>query len=81
MNEWISVTDQRRPLPEQNVLVVVAIRGNESRRYVTIASYAEVLQRWISDSIDYTDEITHWMPLPDLPCVDALGFDDGSEDA
>lgn len=60
--QWISVKD-RLPCCGNPVLV-----GNLSWRWVSIAQYHGVINRWeLLSQVNPDIGITHWMPLPDLP--------------
>jgi hypothetical protein len=76
MTHWISVKD-RLPLEEGTYLVVT--KRDENPLNITI-EIADCIERWqtIWDSLDrvlqyldktpsFSDEVTHWMPLPELP--------------
>lgn len=56
MNEWISVKDR---LPETYGKYLVACRGNNIPQ---IRYYDGVWDVW-----NCVAEVTHWMPLPELP--------------
>jgi len=60
--QWISVKD-RLPCCGNPVLV-----GNLSWRWVSIAQYHGVINRWeLLSQVNPDIGITHWMPLPELP--------------
>ena len=64
--EWISFED-RMPHPSTHVL---ATNGE----FIIVAENVFVFEKWRLESIictccdsEYRDELTHWMPLPELP--------------
>lgn len=59
MMNWISVKDK---LPEDNETVLLFGKGG---RYITGCSLNGVFVclDYINDSLEYAEEITHWMPL------------------
>lgn len=58
--KWISV-EERLPEPYKDVLVL-----NWNR--VRMGYYAEDCEAWaVNDMITNTEEVTHWMPLPEPP--------------
>lgn len=60
--QWISVKD-RLPCCGNPVLV-----GNLSWRWVSIAQYHGVINRWeLLSQVNPDIGITHWMPLPEPP--------------
>lgn len=66
--EWISIKDK---LPDSDTYVLILL----SVKFATVSYYFEdSFGKWWSDNWDiwnkeYTDDVTHWMPLPELPCV------------
>lgn len=72
--QWISVKD-RLPLCNQRVLVVIRHKQKVTQTYVSVSTFSEFTDCvgnkriwWSKYSKRYT-EITHWMPLPELPEV------------
>jgi hypothetical protein len=65
MSEWVSVKNK---LPNFFKLVLVT-DGN----IIDFGQYTEGNEplksppRWIASTVDFTNFITHWMPLPELP--------------
>lgn len=62
-NQWISVDDE---LPKENQYVIVATKDGVC---IATAEYIHEEKRWFMYGNYYTisTDVTHWMPLPDLP--------------
>lgn len=61
-SKWISVKER---LPEKETMVLT-YSTDKSCRWGKIAFYG----RWEveRDGMEWTEDVTHWMPLPALPC-------------
>ena len=66
MSEWISVTE-RLPKPHETVLV---IRRNQRKKLSVECGYYMGSGDW-QVGTRLTRPVTHWMPLPALPEVEA----------
>ena len=61
---WIKVEDEL-PAPYYNNLVVYIDTDGDAQ--IGLGAYQEVGDVWlVADEMGYP-EVTHWMPLPDLP--------------
>lgn len=58
MAEWISVKDR---LPEEGEVVVIYIKPEVG------VGYAETDIYLMGDFDEYSEAVTHWMPLPEPP--------------
>lgn len=83
MQEWISVEDR---LPELEQIVLAVLNEPNKRLnypyeektlflfrkgYNYITGYEEKWERpFGAETVDYNDEVTHWMPLPQPPEFD-----------
>lgn len=61
MAEWISVEDR---LPEDGSCVLVCFQVRDGSRCISAGNYSYYLARWIIRDIA---QVTHWMPLPEMP--------------
>lgn len=73
MSEWISVKDK---LPKENgTYIVYTHDGNSATGWiwyddvVVVAEYTFGIWWWCENGNDFdiTNNVTHWMPLPDPP--------------
>ena len=80
MSEWISVEER---LPEIDTIVLVCVRY-EGRVFLKMSHrdkyHCSLDWFWSIDDADLKDafakpnaEVTHWMPLPDLPVLEEMG--------
>ena len=64
MNEWISVKDR---LPEAGGYVACIAKRNPFSRFMPMVVRIEK-NGWVNPITEqYISEVTHWMPLPELP--------------
>ena len=64
VQEWISVKDR---LPEAGGYVVCIAKRNPFSRFMPMVARVEK-NGWANPITEqYISEVTHWMPLPDLP--------------
>ena len=64
VQEWISVDDE---LPEVGGYVVCIAKRNPFSRFMPMAARIEK-NGWVKPITEqYISEVTHWMPLPELP--------------
>ena len=64
VQEWISVEDE---LPEVGGYVVCIAKRNPFSRFMPMVARIEK-NGWVNPMTEqYISEVTHWMPLPDLP--------------
>lgn len=63
MSEWISVNDR---LPENRVPVLTCGRYGIKVLYHTYY-FLMGLWGWADDPWIFENEVTHWMPIPELP--------------
>ena len=64
MSEWISVYDE---LPEVGGYVVCIAKENPFSRFMPMVARIEK-NGWVNPKTEqYISEVTHWMPLPELP--------------
>ena len=64
---WISVKDR---MPEPNKDVLLAIYCEETDSYYQVIAWQTTSGDWDSNDevfLQYDDEVTHWMPLPEPP--------------
>ena len=62
--QWISVNDR---LPEAGGYVVCIARRNPFSRFMPMVARIE-RNGWVNPVTEgYISEVTHWMPLPELP--------------
>ena len=67
VQEWISVDDE---LPEVGGYVVCIAKRNPFSRFMPMVARIEK-NGWVNPMTEqYISEVTHWMPMPELPmCV------------
>ena len=64
VQEWISVDDE---LPEVGGYVVCIARRNPFSRFMPMVARIEK-NGWVNPMTEqYISEVTHWMPMPELP--------------
>ena len=64
VQEWISVDDE---LPEVGGYVVCIAKRNPFSRFMPMVARIEK-NGWVNPITDqYISEVTHWMPIPQLP--------------
>ena len=64
VQEWISVKDN---LPEAGRYVVCIAKRNPFSRFIPMVARIEK-NGWVNPMTEqYISEVTHWMPLPQLP--------------
>ena len=64
VQEWISVKDR---LPEAGGYVVCIAKRNPFSRFMPMVARIEK-NGWVNPITEqYISEVTHWMPLPELP--------------
>ena len=64
VQEWISVDDR---LPENGGYVVCIAKRNPFSRFMPMVARIEK-NGWVNPITEqYISEVTHWMPLPELP--------------
>ena len=64
VQEWISVTDR---LPEVGGYVVCIAKRNPFSRFMPMVARIEK-NGWVNPMTEqYISEVTHWMPMPELP--------------
>ena len=64
VQEWISVDDR---LPEVGGYVVCIAKRNPFSRFMPMVARIEK-NGWVNPMTEqYISEVTHWMPMPDLP--------------
>ena len=64
VQEWISVKDR---LPEAGGYVVCIAKRNPFSRFMPMVARIEK-NGWVNPMTEqYISEVTHWMPLPELP--------------
>lgn len=66
MSGWIDVTKQLPP-DDERVLIVYGVHGHA----VCIGYRSNRHGKWFDDDGSATNNVTHWMPIPEAP-------DDGS---
>jgi len=67
--EWISVKDKlpgKINISGQQIKVFIAAENNGYKPLI-VCAYWTSGNRFIKYPNDYTDRVTHWMPLPDPP--------------
>ena len=68
VQEWISVEDE---LPEAGGYVVCIAKRNPFSRFMPMVARIEK-NGWVNPMTEqYISEVTHWMPLPELPEAEA----------
>ena len=64
VQEWISVNDR---LPEAGGYVVCIAKRNPFSRFMPMVARIEK-NGWVNPITEqYISEVTHWMPMPELP--------------
>ena len=64
VQEWISVKDR---LPEAGGYVVCIAKRNPFSRFMPMVARIEK-NGWVNPMTEqYISEVTHWMPMPELP--------------
>lgn len=64
VQEWISVDDE---LPEVGGYVICIAKRNPFSRFMPMVARIEK-NGWVNPITEqYISEVTHWMPMPDLP--------------
>ena len=64
MQEWVSVDDE---LPEVGGYAVCIAKENPFSRFMPMVARIEK-NGWVNPMTEqYISEVTHWMPLPELP--------------
>ena len=64
VQEWISVKDR---LPEAGEYVVCIAKRNPFSRFMPMVARIEK-NGWVNPMTEqYISEVTHWMPMPELP--------------
>ena len=64
VQEWISVEDE---LPEVGGYVVCIAKRNPFSRFMPMVARIEK-NGWVNPMTEqYISEVTHWMPMPELP--------------
>ena len=64
VQEWISVEDE---LPEVGGYVVCIAKRNPFSRFMPMVARIEK-NGWVNPMTEqYVSEVTHWMPMPELP--------------
>ena len=64
VQEWISVKDRR---PEVGGYVVCIAKRNPFSRFMPMVARIEK-NGWVNPMTEqYISEVTHWMPMPELP--------------
>ena len=66
VNQWHKVEDELPPKVNQESkysdYVIVT-----DRQIRGVARYNHIINKWLFDSATWMCEVTHWMPLPELP--------------
>ena len=64
VREWVSVEDE---LPEAGRYVVCIAKRNPFSRFIPMVARIEK-NGWVNPITEqYISEVTHWMPMPELP--------------
>ena len=63
MSEWINVNKE---LPENGVLVFTYLVSNKK------VGHCQCLKNYVTEYGNH-DEITHWLPIPELPTIENDG--------
>ena len=60
---WISVEER---LPESDEKVLAGCWCKDYFKYLSVGKYLANIKGWVDD-VDNTMNVTHWMPIPNLP--------------
>jgi len=61
-NQWISVEEG---LPKEGELVFMKCKNNDINTFCS-GVYEGIKDEWNEDGVGYVDNVTHWMPIPEL---------------
>ena len=70
--QWISTTQYDAPVPKDGERVLIWYLDRMDGPRVEIGRYLHILNEWrpVGGTGDFSDSITHWMPLPTCPATE-----------